>query len=237
MVWVTDASNSALRDLAIRGLLASIAVNALLGVWALLSDEFGSTQGKVLGTSFLVSAAMLSVLVNGAPLSQRVLWPVPAVAAGASAGGFLLFIVLVWADLDDAPWWKVATSGLIIGVGATLAGLLALLSLQRGHEPWRLANDLLIAALCTILVVILWAELNTDWIERLAGVLAVLVAALTLAVPVLSRVSRPDDLIVAGHGVRYCPSCGRPLGPQPTPSSPTGCPRCGFRFTVVPERS
>ena len=61
--------------------VASVAANAVLGIWALLSGDFGQTQRKILGTSFLVSAAMLSVLVNVPAVRKRVLWPAPMVGA------------------------------------------------------------------------------------------------------------------------------------------------------------
>ena len=46
-----------LRAAFVRVFVGSVAVNAVLGIWALLSSDFGQTQGKVLLTSFLHSAS------------------------------------------------------------------------------------------------------------------------------------------------------------------------------------
>ena len=91
--------------LLVRLFIASIVVNALLGIWALLAGDFGETQGKVLATSFLVSAAMLCVLVNAPATGRRVRWPAPVIGAGAGAAGFAGFIVMLWAEVEAVGWF------------------------------------------------------------------------------------------------------------------------------------
>lgn len=237
-----------LRRTAVRVFLASIAVNALLGIWALLADDFGQTQGRVLGTSFLVSAAMLTVLVNGAPMRERVLWPTPFVTIGTGVAAFALFIVLIWADGDAEFPLKTGFSLLVVAGAGTLAGLLALLDLRAKLEPLRLVTDGLIGLLAITIVFAIWAEVDADWVPRLIGVESVLVAAMTLALPVLSRFS-PDDgtesrppLVAAPtRSVRFCPVCGTvleiPLEPSQLVDGATlRCDRCGAEIVVAAPR-
>lgn len=167
--------------------LLSIAVNALLGIWALLAGEFGPTEGKVLATSLLVSAAMLSVLVNGAPVQRRVLWPVPAIAALAGVASFGLFIGTIWAEADREEPVKIAFSGLVVAAAATLAGLLALVPLRSRYEPVRYLEDALLTLLAVTALWGIWLEADYSWYGRVVGVESVLVAAVTLAIPVLWR--------------------------------------------------
>lgn len=213
--------------------LASIATNAVLGIWALLVGDFGEIQGKVLVTSFLVSAAMLAILVNSSPINQRVLWPVPAVAAIASAGGLLLFEVMLWTEADEEYWWKLGGSALIVGAGGTLMGLLGLLALRPAHEPWRVADHVLTGVLCTTVIVVMWVEVEEDWGARVIGVMSVLVAALTLALPVLSRWLSPSESVDSVRALRFCPSCGKGLVGASFGDTSALCPSCGFRFTVT----
>ncbi len=195
--------------------LVSVAVNAVLGIWALLSDDFGSTQGKVLATSFCVSGAMLGVLVNGAPLARRLLWPIPVVAAVAAATGFGLMIVIVWSEPGGDLWWKLLVTLAVVASGATLVGLLALPSLRSPFEPLRLAHLVATGLLVVTVVAAVWFEFNDDWIMRLIGVESIVVAALTLTVPALARFLPPED------------TTGRPL-------TRTGdtivCQKCGSRL-------
>lgn len=180
-------STDRLRTLLLRFFLGSIAANAAFGVWALLAGDFGQTEGKVLATSLLISAATLAVLVNGAPIQRRVLWPVPALAAVSAAGAFGLLIVLMWAELDENVPLKVVATGLIAGSGGTLAGLLALISLLPRYERLKLFNNVLISVLVVTAVWGVWAELDKSWYARTLGVESVLVAATTLTIPVLWR--------------------------------------------------
>lgn len=217
--------------------LASIAVNAVLGIWALLIEDFGQTQGKVLATSFLVSAMMLSILVNGSPLERRVLWPVPVLSAMSAALAFTIFIVMVWTELDETTPLKLAFSALAVGAGGTLAGLLQLFSLRINHELLRRANQVVIGLLVVSTVIAIWIELDQEWFARYIGILSVLVAAMTLAIPALARFLPPERRPGAGSaGVRFCPSCGAPLlGDREDPHAPVRCAECGVHFVVSLE--
>ena len=192
--------------------LASVAVNAVLGIWALLSSDFGQTEGKVLATSFCVSGAMLGVLVNGTALTKRALWPVPAVAATSAAAGFLLLIAIVWVEPDADWWWKSLVSLLATAAGGTLVALLALLSLQRVHEPLRLAHGVATGLLVATSIAAAWSEADADWVARLIGVESIVVAALTLTVPALARFRPPESPAPDEPGeIIVCSRCGAHL--------------------------
>jgi hypothetical protein len=221
--------------------VVSVLANAVLGIWALLSGDFGETQGKVLGTSFLVSAAMLSVLLNIPAIRGRALYPAPLVGAVTGAAGFSLFIALMWIEPADDRWFKLAGSFLVVAAAATLVSSLALAAVPV-HLQWlQWVADGLIAILAVTVVVGLWAEPDVDWYARLLGIEGVLVAAMTLLLPVLSRFSslRPAEpgreAIPPGPPeVRFCPSCGHPVAPGPLGTGvATHCEACGLTFAVT----
>lgn len=225
-------------SLFLRLFVASVLANAVLGIWALLSGDFGETQGKILGTSFLVSAAMLSVLINGPAVRRHALWPAPLVGAVTSASGFALFTVFLWIEPDDERWFKLAGSLLVVAGAATLASSLALIALSARLRWLQPVSNVLITLLGGTIVVGLWAEPDTSWYARLVGIEGVLVAAVTLLVPVLARFSssrQPDTggkAAPAGPAmVRFCPSCGRPVAHSPFGASVT-CDGCGLTFEV-----
>lgn len=229
-----------LARLLLRLFVGSVTVNAVLGIWALLVGDFGETQGKVLATSFLVSAAMLCVLVNAPAMGRRALWPAPAIGAATGAVGFALLIVLLWAEVEGEFWFKSIGSLLVVAAATTLAASLALVPAS-GRLRWLPPlTDALIAALALTIVIGIWAEPDVDWYPRLLGIEGVLVAATTLLVPVLARFggdrSEPGPPLsspVDGHAIRFCPSCGRPLGHHPIGSGqPATCDGCGLAFEV-----
>ncbi len=225
-------SSAGLRRVVLRVFLASIGVNTILGIWTLLVDDFGQTQGKVLATSFLVSAAMLAVLINIPAANRRVLWPAPVVAAVAGASGFSLFIVLVWAEADETNWLKTGGSLLVIAAGTTLSCTLALIKLSTRHLFLQRVAQVLIAALSASILVLIWAEIDSAGFARFIGVQSVLVAATTLTIPAVSRFAGPGEAPPRAVAVRFCPSCGGPVGPEPLDGGPVRCDHCQWTFAV-----
>lgn len=177
----------------LRFFLGSIAINAAFGVWALLAGNFGQTESKVLATSLLVSAMTLSVLINSTAIQQRSLWPVPVLAAASAAGAFGLLIVFMWAEIDDNEPMKVVATALVVGASGSLAGLLQLIALSPSHERVRLVNTVLITTLALTTIWGIWAETEQSWYLRAVGVQSVLVAATTLAIPILWRFAGGDE--------------------------------------------
>ncbi len=224
------------RKLLLNLFLVSIAINALLGIWALLVDDFGDTQGKILASSFLVSAAMLSALINAPAIGRRVHWPAPAGGAVAGAAGFTLFLVLLWFEPDGQFWYKLAGSLLVVAGAATLAGSLAMIGLPNRFSVLERITDALIATLATTILVAIWGEVDAEWMARLIGIEAVLVAAFTLAIPALARFggSAVRPATTGPPAIRFCPSCGSSVAERPLGTGVgSSCGRCGLRFDVV----
>ncbi len=226
--------------LLLRVFVVSVAINALLGIGILVFGDLGETQGRILGTSLLLSATMLGILVNGPAAARGVLWPVPIVGAVTAAIGLGMLIVAVWADGLDGNWFRSAGSFLVVAVAATLAGGLALLPLAGRYRPALPTTVGLIAMLTACILFAIWVEYEPDWFLRLVGVLSLLVAAGTIVIPVLSRFAGDepagaadvDREVPAEAAVRYCPSCGYAVGELPVGTA-VGCGRCGFTFEVL----
>jgi len=236
-----SGSHDTARRFLIRLFIGSVALNAVLGTVALLSGDFGQTEGKVLATSFLVSGAMLSVLVNSTAIALRVVRPVPAFAAGALVFGLLLLIVAMWAEVDNDWMPKTIVSALMIGGVGTLVGLVAL-----GVEPGsmlvlRSLHGLFLGAALGMGLVMLWTERASDPAGRILGVECVIAAALTLVIPVLSRSRHPLGVPgVGGAGADsygFCPICGASLGGTVSWDVAQECDRCGAFFRVRRTRS
>jgi hypothetical protein len=212
-------------------LVGSIVVNAALGIFALVGGDFGDLEHDVLFTSLCVSGAGVLALASLPAAERGLLGPLPWVGAGAGAAGFGLLIVGIWADDPPEALQKTAGTLLMIAVGIAHAGLLSLLRLAPRFR-WALTGAVTLALVLGLLgVALVWGELDEDWFARVFGVVAVLLAAFTLLVPVLGRASRRQLALGAGDGaLRFCPGCGRPL--EATAGKPATCATCGLRFTV-----
>ncbi len=227
-----------LRRAGLAAFFASVAVNAALGIYAVLAPDFGQTQGKILGTSLCVTGAVLLALACEPAWERRLLNPVPVFGATLGSVGFALAIAGIWMEPQSEVFGKSLGSIFTLAVACCLASLLALARLARGHA-WVLAVTMALLALGAVLVSLVW-WLGDDPSEvylRGMGVVLIAFAAFTVTVPVLHWVDR--GALVAAEAVtgavRFCPYCGKQI------TGATGvelaCPRCGREFTVGPSPS
>lgn len=205
--------------------LGAIALTALLGLYAVLSSDFGETQGKILATSAAISVASILALACMPAWDRGLLGPVPPLVAGLVLLALVMLVVGVWRDdYYDDEHWDFFFTVLLLALWGVLTCLLALARLAPRYR-WTFYAAISLTLFLTLLgITALWNESASDDFARLAGAVAVLSAAFVLAVPVLSRAG-PSS---AGDAA-FCPRCGRELeaGKAEGP-----CPGCGARFRV-----
>jgi hypothetical protein len=231
--------------------LGSIAVNAVLGISALVAPGFGDVQVRILLTSLCVTGAGIVVLACLPAWERRLLGRVPLLAACTGVLGFALLVVATWIDLDTEAYAKAVATVMLVAAVGIHASVLALARLAPRFRAAQPAASALAALVAALVLVQLWAEWSTAWFARGTGVVAVLLAAVTVAVPVLYRATRAAAVAAvaasapgeqpspAGPAVqaqlRHCPACG---GPLPTAAGTAGadadtiCPACGAAFSV-----
>lgn len=188
------------RRIAIIAIIASLAVAALLGIIALLSGEFGELQARVLGTTLTVAAFGTTALCHLAVIARRVR-VVGFVGIAASIIAALCALVLIWGDL---PWeqtdgiWKGLFLGAIAALSLAQINLLLLLS-GRSHAVIRVTLIVTIAAIAVVAVLIALPIVTDGEIPgrgaeesywRFFGVVAILDALGTIALPILGLVLR-----------------------------------------------
>jgi hypothetical protein len=203
--------------------VGSITLGAILGVTALLWGGFGETEGKVLATSLLVTLASGLSLAAVPALDAGRLWVIPHAGIAGAVVGSLILITGVWEEFD--PEWlpKLGVSFVVPAAAAALASLLSAWELpgRAGVLPTIVDGVATLAA--GMVVAGIWGELDSSVYWRVFGVVAVLLAAGILVIPVLHHYGG------AGEGdapVRFCPFCGTGLADR------NRCEACGRRFRV-----
>lgn len=184
--------------------IIAFSLAALLGIMALLSNEFGDTEGRVLFTTLLVGAESLGVLCLLSAVGTRF--------SALAIIGFLVSLVpvglsltMIWefADLED-PWWDVFGVSLTWAVTIALVCLLAGLSRhatgKRDLLLWgTIAVTTVAAAMVTYAIVA--GENTTAAFWRAFGIVAIL-ATLGTVVLIALRVFR-DRSRSADDGVEH----------------------------------
>lgn len=215
-------------------LVGSIALNAALGIYAILVGEFGDLEVKILLTSLDVSGASMLSLACAPALERHRLGPLPLWGIAASVAGFSLLTVAAWNEFDIRPLWKAAYTFIVLAVAAAHASLLALARLAPRFRWAFFAAVGLGFTLAGLAASLIWAEWSdNDAFGRSVGVVAILFAAFTILVPVLHRASRLELAALEAEeipSVRFCPSCGRPVAAGVDGAGI--CARCGARFSV-----
>jgi hypothetical protein len=207
-------------------ILILVAINAAIGIFALVGGELGETGGKILGTSLLATmGAVLALVCAPAASAGRAWWwpKIGMVAAGLSAA---LFIFVVWTEPTDV-FFKVAGSILVIAVTSALISLLSAWP-GTGRLAWvRTAATVLAMIAAAFVITLIWQEDDVpEFWGRGFGIVMVLLAAAAIATPVVHRMTlqtTPDPFT-------HCPFDGSTVAGLV--GKTLTCASCGHTFEV-----
>ena len=220
-----------MKRLALTVALISVALLALMAVFALAGGEIGDTGWKVISSSLLVMAGTIVALASAVPLQQRRLGLLPYAGVGASIIGFGMLIVGLWADTG---WSAALKTALTLVTAAAAVGAIGLLDGARVPPRQRrivAAAQAATGIAATLLIAALWGEVGNEAFWRITGIVLVLTAAGMVTVPVLHRMAAiPAGGAENGPRVSTCPLCGE-AAPGPLAAAIT-CEGCGRTFRV-----
>ena len=230
------------RKLALTIFFASVVINAALGIIALFAGDFGDIQGKILMTSLSVSAASVLSLAMFPARERSLLGRVPDAGIVLSITGFSLLVILVWTEFREDDLARTIGSVLTYAVAAGYVSLLALAVVQPRYINVVRIAYVLVAILATFIAGIIWGEPRGDFLLRFMGVLSILLAAATVSIPVLHRLSRmePDSEADTDLGFTHvyldqtptiCLHCGQ-SGINLDEDRRFECESCGSKYRV-----
>jgi hypothetical protein len=191
-----DARVGAARKGAIYGIIVSFSLAAIVGIIALLSGDFGETQGRIVLTTLLLGATSITALCHLA-IADRAMRMVGFVGLAASTIALVSGLVLIWRDWD-APgfdqWFKAFLTAGVIAVSFAHANLLLLLAGRRRMviRVGLMATLAMIAAVAIMIILPIVSEGqipgagNEETYWRFFGVVGILDVLGTVVVPVLA---------------------------------------------------
>lgn len=179
---------SSLRRKFLWSFLACLAITALVAIAAILDGRFDETKGRVLASSASISGASICAMACAAFVERgRVPW-LGGVGIALAGLALLLVLIVLWAATRQRPWGRAALLATIWAVATAHAELLLLPRLSRAHRLVQPAAVAAIGTLATVLsVLVFWPSLGESVLQVVA-VLSIVVALLTLAVPVLWKI-------------------------------------------------
>jgi uncharacterized small protein (DUF1192 family) len=179
-------------------MICSIALSALMGIWAILS---GDVEYRVLGTTLTIVGTSILGLACGAflenPRSQK--FPLIAVPAVGIIFSVLSALIIVWLIWIEGNWsgdfiYKTLCVSSIFAFSLSHLSLLSIAQLSRRFRWSLITAYVVIFALASIISFIVVFEPPSDGgiVLRLIGVLAVVDAAVTVMIPIFHRLSRTE---------------------------------------------
>lgn len=182
-------------------LVCSIALSAIMGIWAIVSGEFGELQGQILATTLTVVGTSILGLACGAylesPRSQETsLRAMPIAGIILSSICALIALWLIWSSVSNNSEGIIKAFFISLIFAFSLAQL-SLLSLARLAQRFRwslITAYVVILLLDSIISFIILFEPNSESniVMRIIGVLSVTAAALTVMIPIFHRLSRTE---------------------------------------------
>jgi hypothetical protein len=186
----------AARKGAIYGIIVSFSAAALVGIIALLSGDFGETQGRIILTTLLMGGTSITALCHLA-IADRAMRLVGFVGLAASTIALVTGLVLIWRDWNlegFEDWLKAFATAGVLAVSFAHANLLLLLAGRRRQiiRIGLMVTLVMIAAVAIMITLPILSEgnipgyENEEWYWRLFGVVGILDVLGTVVVPVLA---------------------------------------------------
>jgi hypothetical protein len=213
--------------------LTSVGILAVAAIFALVGGAMGDTEWKIVITSLLVTAAAAVALGCAVPIHDGRLGWLPYLGIAASAGGFGLLILGIWAEETWDAALKLAVSFVILSVAIAMVGLVDAARVHRRHRSVVVASQGLTGLGGAMLIAAVWGEIGNDLFWRATAVVLVLTAAVAVAVPILHKLAGIPPHSDRAHErmIEHCPYCGAPThGPHATRLV---CDSCGESFRVL----
>ena len=183
---------SEIRKLFLKGFLGFLVLTALLAIYAILTDSFGETQAKILGTSSIISAASILSMACAAFLERRTQPAMGMTGIALAVTTAAMGIFALWAEYENQTYIKIMLM-LFVGAVAFAHAFLLLLPKLDDNQKWvQQASSSLITILALMLVALIWGDFENEWYFRILSVFSILVGLVTLTVPLMMKLRKGE---------------------------------------------
>ena len=183
-----------------RGLLVaavlSLAATAALAILILLFGDFGSTEGRILGTTAAISFFSLLALPGGILLEHRRAQALGVASIALAAGAFVLVLAWIWTSGNSETLARLAGAATAFAAAATQVAGLTARSRDTDPSSVRFAYAgasglaLVLASMTTFAI---YEEVDSEGFYRVLAALAVLDVFLVVLQPFLPRRRRASS--------------------------------------------
>jgi len=232
------------KKIALWFLVISVALSAVLGIIAILSGNFGDFEARVILTTVTISAASICALAAGALWENRRERTFPGITVALAILAAAVIIIGIWGKISTISYWKFSATVGVLAIAFAQACLVSLARLASRFASTRIIALIAIFFLATLIIIAICTEVSSEGFFKTMGATAILVAALTIMMPIFHRLSRgdlsptPQETALTSDQHLFptvlCPRCGATQSNSPTEITCTSC-GCRFVVTILPD--
>lgn len=181
-----------------------LSLTALIAIVSVFGEEFGDLQIRILGTSLTISISSVCAMSGAAFIERNKMKEVGLAGIGCSVLAALLLMVMIWGDPNSDVFLKTTSSFVILALGFAHGFLLALPDLDEKHRWVQHLTFVTIALLAGFLLVLLWGEIDNNFVFKTLAAVSIIAGLETLVIPMLMKMKRKDpEMPIEGDDFYY----------------------------------
>ncbi|MHC4993570.1 MAG: hypothetical protein ACYTGQ_00810 [Planctomycetota bacterium] len=181
-----------IRRLSLNVFLGFLGLTAVIAIVSVLAGEFGEVQAKILGTTLTISAASICSMACAAFIERKKHVRLGLAGIVLSVCAAILLIAGMWPEIDSDEYWKTTLTFAVLAVAFAHAFLLLLPRLDDSRTWVQNVSAASIGLLTTLIVAMVWGEMDNEGYLRFMIVVAIVVGLETLSVPILLKLRTTD---------------------------------------------
>lgn len=181
-----------IKKLSLSVFLGFLMLTALIAIIAVLRDDFGSIQIKILVSSAAISGASICAMSCVAFIERKHIPVLGFTGVFFAVAAALLLIVAMWGEIDNTDFVRTIMSSYVISVAFAHAFLLVLPDLEKKYSAVQTASSISISFLALMIVAIIWGDFDNEYYFRLMAVTGIIVGLLTLVIPLLMKMRKGE---------------------------------------------
>ncbi len=176
--------------------LGCLGITALLAIGAVLGGDFGELELRIIGSSSTVSGASICAMACAAFRERERGRLLGTIGIGLACLAAALVLLLIWSDAASRTLDRLTLVLVVYAVATAHAELLWLPRLAERHRWAQFAAVGAIGLLALLLTALILWDADSEGMMRSTIVVGIVVALLTLAVPILWKIGA----VASEHG-------------------------------------
>ncbi len=174
-------------------LIASVILGATLGIIFVLRNTWGWFEVRVMLTTMIIAVASLCGLACDLSKIPSGLNLLPRAGLALTAITSCLFLVGIWIEIDSEFYWRGSATLCTFALATVHVSLLSIARLVGKFRWVSFIGNQIVYGLAVLVSITILGEVDSGAMWRFIAALSIVVAAITLVIPILYRIGRIDS--------------------------------------------